>query len=298
MNSAQGSPRSRQAGLIFLLITSVGWGLNWPVIKLVLREWPPLFSRGSAGLAAALGLALIALLRRERLSIPRGVFRRLASAAALNVFAWMGFATLAMVWLKVSEGALLVYTMPIWAMLLAWPILGERPTAKGITALALGVAGVGVLLTARGGPAVGPDKLPGVLLALGAAILFAFGAAASRGRPLPLPPLAAVAWQVGLGCLPMVAAGLLFERPDPEALTPVGWAAMAYMAMVSMGLCYLGWFAALRRLPAATASMATLLAPLVGVVAAALTLGEPLGPREGLSLGLTLGGVALALRKP
>ena len=43
--------------------------------------------------------------------------------------------------------------------------------------------------------------------------------------------------------------------------------------------------------------MATLLTPLVGVVAAALALGEPLGAREALALALTLGGVALALGK-
>ena len=57
------------------------------------------------------------------------------------------------------------------------------------------------------------------------------------------------------------------------------------------------WFAALRRLPPTTASLATLLTPVIGVVAAALTLGEPLGAREALALTLTLGGVALALRR-
>ena len=62
-------------------------------------------------------------------------------------------------------------------------------------------------------------------------------------------------------------------------------------------MCYLTWFAALRRLSPATASVATLLTPIIGVVAAAPTLGEPLGVREALALGLTLGGVALALRK-
>ena len=92
-------------------------------------------------------------------------------------------------------------------------------------------------------------------------------------------------------------AGLLFELPDPGALTAAGSAALAYMAVVPMGVCYLCWFAALRRLPPALASVGTLLVPLVGVVAAALGLGEPLGAREGLALALTLGGVSLALRQ-
>ena len=44
--------KDRYLGFVFLLITSIGWGLNWPVIKLVLRDWPPLFARGTAGLVA------------------------------------------------------------------------------------------------------------------------------------------------------------------------------------------------------------------------------------------------------
>jgi drug/metabolite transporter (DMT)-like permease len=286
--------RSRRIGLLLLLITSIGWGLNWPMIKLVLREWPPLFSRGTAGLAAALGLAVIAVMHGQSLSIPRGVFGRLAAAASLNVFAWMGFSTVAMVWLSVSEGALLVYTMPIWAMLLAWPLLGERPTVRGIGALALGVGGLGVLLGGQN-LALGSEKLLGVMLALGAAVLFALGTVTMR-LPLPLPPVALTAWQVGLGCLPMIAIGVLFERPRLDALTTTGWVAMLYMTVVPMGVCYLSWFAALRRLSPATASMATLLTPVVGVLSAAAWFGEPLGMKEVLALGLTLGGVALALR--
>src|SRR5215217_2247730 len=138
--------RSRQIGLLCLAITAVGWGLNWPIIKLILREWPPLFSRGTAGLIAAVGLAAVALMRGERMAVSSHVFGRLSIAAGLNVFAWMGFSTIAMVWLSVAEGALLVYTMPIWATLLAWPIRGARPTLLDLAALGLGVMGVCVLL--------------------------------------------------------------------------------------------------------------------------------------------------------
>jgi drug/metabolite transporter (DMT)-like permease len=294
--------RPRRVDLLCLLVTAVGWGLNWPAMKFLLREWPPLSARGLAGLTAALALALLAASRGERLAVPAGATGRLLLAAALNVTAWMGLTTLSLLWLDAGQGALLAYTMPIWATLLAWPVRGERPTVGRTLALALGVAGIAVLLGGGGGGAgrgpalVGPGRLPGVALALGAAVLFALGMVALR-RPLGLPPLAATAWQVGLGCVPMVAAGLLFELPDPGALTAAGWAALAYMAAVPMGVCYLCWFAALRRLPPALASVGTLLVPLVGVVAAALALGEPLGAREGLALALTMGGVSVALRK-
>lgn len=278
------------------MVTATGWGLNWPVMKLLLREWPPLFARGTAGLVAAIGLAAFAALRREHLTVPLPIVGRLSMAAAVNVFAWMGFSTLAMVWLSVAEGALLVYTMPIWATLFAWPMLGLRPTARSVGALALGFSGVVVLLA---GPGLAPEagKLPGVALALAAAVLFAFGTVTGRS-PIPLSPAALTAWQVGLGCLPMVLLGLWFEKPKLSALGPVGWASMAYMTAVPMGVCYLGWFEATKRLPPATASTAMLLVPLVGVISAVPILGETLGFGEVLALALTLCGVALAVWRP
>ena len=71
---------------------------------------------------------------------------------------------------------------------------------------------------------------------------------------------------------------------------------MAYMTFVQFCVCYACWFAALARLPASTASIGSLLMPVVGVLASAAALGEPLGLREVLALTLTLGGVVLAAR--
>lgn len=292
---AAASLTSRPFGIVCLLVTATGWGVNWPIMKIILHDWPPFFARGTAGLAAACGLALIAAMRGERLSVPSGAMGPLAFAATSNVFVWMGFATLSMVWLTVGEAALLVFTMPIWTTVFAWPLLGVRPTLRSIAALALGVAGIGMVLVGPGF-ALGGGKLPGVLFALGAAVLFAFGTIAS-GPPIPMPPVALTAWQVGLGCLPMVLIGLVFERPDLGALRGPGWIGMAYMAVVPMALCYLSWFAALRRLPPSTASMSMLLVPVISILAAAAVLGEPLGARESLALACTLGGVGLALKR-
>lgn len=287
--------RSHTVGLLCLVVTSVGWGINWPAVKLLLREWPPLFARGSAGIAAALLLALVAAMLGERLTVPRRLVGRLAASAFFNIFVWMGFSTMAMRWLTAGQGALLVYTMPVWATLLAWPLQKKRPGGRAIAGLALCMAGVSLLF---GGHelGLGMAQAPGIVLALAAAILFAFGTVALG--PLPaLPPFSSLAWQLGMGCAPMVVLGLLFEKPDFGALSQVGWTVMAYMTLVPMGLCYLTWFAALRRLPPATASVATLLTPVVGIVAAAVVLGEPLGARQILAIALTIGGIALVLRK-
>lgn len=295
MASLSAQHRAGRAGLFYLLVASVGWGLNWPALKVLLAEWPPLLSRGTSGVAAACGLAVIAVARGDRLSVPRHAVGRLVLAATTNVLVWMGFTSVAVQWLNVGEAALLVYTMPIWVTLLAWPIRHEPPTIRTIAALVLGITGIAVLL---GGHVTAFDlhKVYGIVLTLSAAILFALGTVTTR-TALPLPPLVSVAWQVGLGCLPMLAAGLVFERPAAHALSHAGWATLIYMAVVPMGLCYVCWFAALRNLSPSTASIGTLLVPIVGVTTAAYALGEPFGLKEISALVLTLGGVALALRK-
>lgn len=263
-------------------------------MKFLLREWPPLFARGTAGLAAALLIAAIAVRFGQSLAVPRAQAGRLAVSGLINVFAWMGFSTLSMRWLSAGQGALLVYTMPVWATLLAWPVLGKRPTIAGVCGLALCIGGVAMLF-GGGELGLGFDKLPGVMFALSAAFLFALGTIVLG--PLNMPPLAALAWQLAIGCLPMLVFGLLVERPDVGALTVTGASVMVYMTLAPMGVCYLTWFAALRRLPPAMASVATLLTPVVGVTAAAAVLAEPLGMKEWIAMGLTLGGIALALSR-
>lgn len=286
-------PASQTVGKLLLMVTALGWGLNWSVLKFVLQDWPPLFARGTAGLIGALCLALLAIARGDSLAVPREARAPLVVAAAINVFAWMGFTALALNWLKVSEGALIAYSMPIWAMMLAWPLLGARPTRRSLVALGLSITGMVVLM---GGPEFSAAKLPGVLFAFAAAVLFALGTVKAR-KPLAMPGPAVAAWQVALGCLPMMALGLMLEQPQITSLSMHGVLGLAYMAVGPMALCYLTWFGALRRLPTAVAATSMLIVPVVGTLTAVPLLGETLGARELLAIVLTIGGVALALRQ-
>jgi drug/metabolite transporter (DMT)-like permease len=297
LNDVRATPRLAPSGsgLVFLLITSVGWGLNWPVMKQLLSEWPPLSARGLAGLAGAVLLMALAVVRGQSLRVPRQLWGRLALSAALNVTSWMALMGLALLWLPASEAAVIAYTMPIWASLLAWPILGERPTPLRLVALLLAFGGL-LALMAGNGIGASLSKLPGIVLALCGAVGFAFGTVITKRLPLRLPALTSTAWQVMVGCAPIVAAALLFEHARPSALSSTGWALMAYATVVQFCICYVSWFAALVRLPASVAAIGTMLVPVIGVTASALLLREPLGPGQVLALAMTVGGVALATR--
>ena len=109
MTESKPTARARiaPAGLMFLAITSVGWGFNWPVTKYLLGELPPLTLRGVTGVIGAALLATLALGRGQSLHVARELWPRLMLAALLNVTGWMVLMGLALLWLPASEEALI-----------------------------------------------------------------------------------------------------------------------------------------------------------------------------------------------
>jgi drug/metabolite transporter (DMT)-like permease len=287
--------RLAPAGLMFLAVTSLGWGFNWPVTKYLVSELPPLTLRGGTGVIGAALLALLALTRGQSLMVAPGLWPRLMLAALLNVTVWMALMGIALVYLPASETALIAYTMPVWAAMLAWPVLGERPTILRTVALVMAFAGIAAILGGNGISA-SLAKLPGIAMALTGAVAFALGTVLAKRFPLRMPPLSAAAWQIGLGCLPVAVIGLFAETTHLSVLDAFGWWLIVYMVLIQFCLAYVCWFAALARLPASVAAIGTMAVPVIGVAVSALALHEPLGVGQIAALIFTLAGVALAAR--
>jgi drug/metabolite transporter (DMT)-like permease len=293
LNQPGAKMRIAPAGLLFLAVTSIGWGFNWPITKFLLAHLPPLTLRGATGVVGASLLAGLAILRRQTLHVPRELWPRLVLAAFLNVGCWMVLMGFALLWLPASEAALIAYTMPVWASILAWPILGERPNLLRVISLVMAFAGLSAILGGNGF-AASLSKLPGIIMALGGALGFAAGAVLAKKLPINLPPVSAAAWQIGIGCLPVAIAGLLIEKADVGGLSGVGWVLLTYATVIQFCVAYVCWFAALARLPASVAAIGTMAVPVIGVVVSAIALHEPLGIGQIAALLFTLAGVVLA----
>jgi drug/metabolite transporter (DMT)-like permease len=282
-------------GFIFLGILSLGAGINWPVQKLLLAEWPPMSARGLCGFAAGLVLALIGVAIGQAFRVPNGMWVRLIVSSFLNITTWVLMMGFALTILPASEAAIIAYTSPIWTVLLAAPLLGERLNFVRVIAVMMAFAGIVALLggsTAQANIA----KLPGYLLALATAVTYALGTIFLKRFPVGMPPLASASWQLGLGCAPVALLGLVLERPDIAVLTVVGWSTLAYTIIIQQSLGYVCWLAALHRLPASIAAIGTMFVPIIGVLASAYALGEPLGLAQVAALVFTVGSVILAVR--
>lgn len=262
-----------------LLILALIWGYNWVVIKIATDNADP-FSVGA--IRSAVGtLCLFAALIVMRRSLRPTPFWPTILLGALQTTLFTLFSVIAIATGGAGKTAILVYTMPFWIVLLAWPVLHERVLPSGWLALGFAAFGLGCVLwplNAAGG--VAPK-----LLAVATAIVWA--ASAVYGKVLrakhPTDLLSLTAWQMCYGTVPLVAVAI--AGPRDIHLTAAFVGAIAYVGVAGTALAWLLWMFVLSRLPAGATGVASLLTPVVGVLAAWLQLHE--GPSALELLGLT-----------
>ena len=129
-----------------LAALTLAWGFNWTALKVALNEVPPWTFRSLClGLGAAV---LFAALRAggQRFVVPTGQWRRLWMLALLNITSWNMLVAFGVGFIPSGRAAILAYTMPVWAVPLSVWLLGERVTGAKLAGLALGLAGLGLLL--------------------------------------------------------------------------------------------------------------------------------------------------------
>ena len=150
------SPHERlpRQGLLLLAALSLFWGANWPIMKMVLSEVPPLYFRGACLLLGGVGMLALARISGMSLKVPAGQWRRVLWLALFNIVGWNALVIIGVSLLPSGRAALLGYTMPLWSMTLSILFLGEQLTVRSAIGLLLGLSGVVLLmagtLTAEG----------------------------------------------------------------------------------------------------------------------------------------------------
>ncbi len=197
-------------------------------------------------------------------------------------------------WSLVSGGAgktaVLLYTMPFWALILAWPVLGEK--IRDFEWLAIAVALAGLLMIINFDEA--GVKLASSIMATISGICWAGSAVLTRiirKRP-GFDLISLTAWQMLFGTIPLVVLGVLVPS-GPIQWTPVFIAALTYNIILTTVIAFLLWFYVLDNLPAGVATMGMLATPVVSILTAAIQLNELPSTHDAIGMSLILVGIGL-----
>lgn len=265
------------------------WGYNWVIVKEALRFAGAFDFSALRSVFGSLCLFVFLLYRGQDLR-PRDVPMTLL-LGLLTTTGSVGFSTWALESGAAGKTAVLVYTMPFWVLLLAWPILAERIRGLQWLAVLMAFSGLAVILEPwrpAGTPVSKVLAILGGLTWAGSAITLKI--MRKRGGTIDLVSL--TAWQMFFGAVPLAIIAFAVPSP-PIQWTPYFTAALAYNIVFTSAIAHLLWFLALRELPAGMAGMGTLATPVIGVVSASVQLGERPSSSEMWGIALVLSALAL-----
>jgi drug/metabolite transporter (DMT)-like permease len=278
-----------------VLVMGLAWGFNWVAARIILTAVQPWAMRTIGIGLGTLTLFAAARIARVPLRVARGDRRKIVIAGFFNVAVFGVCSAYAQVYGTTSRAIVIAYSMPIWAALLARIVLKEQLNAVKLAALGLCAAGLAILI----GPLARTGFPLGALLALICAWTWAAGTIYLKTAKIAAPTLAVAAWQLLFGWLMLAAGMLAFEglpRLWPLPAPVMAW--LAYNGFIGMGLAYFLWFVIVDRLPATTASLGSLLVPVVGVVGSALILGEWPNLSDAVGFALIFSAAACVLLQP
>ena len=274
-----------------MLVLSITWGANVPYMKAALDFSGPAefaFLRNFFGAVVLFGILLV--LKKPIL------IREAPKLFVLGLFQTAGF-TGFLIWAlldgSASKTVILVFTMPLWVAMMAWPLLRERLTAAQWFAAGISFLGIGIIFN----PLSGENNILSCSLALASGFSWACGVILSKKIHTNFPKLdllTMTAWQMLWGSIPLFII-LFIVNSGPIIWTNFFISIVLFNIIFVNAIAYLLWFFALKHLKASSVSMLSLLTPIAGGVSAWFLLDEVPNDSEKIGYFLILLGLFVLL---
>jgi drug/metabolite transporter (DMT)-like permease len=264
-------------------VVYVMWGSTYLAIRYTIESVPPTLAAGLRFVVAGALLAVLLLVFAKRAvwRMNRREFGTSLLAGLLLIAGGNGLVTVAEQHITSGLAALLIASVPLYIVLLR-RLFGDRPRVTTLVGVAVGLAGLTILLLA--GPGQGGtvgNAWWGPWLVLFAALCWALGTFATTRMAVPQSPfvLATVEMLAGGGFLVLVGS-VVGERLDPAAISGTSWLAWGYLSIiVSLGAMS-AYAYALATLPVSTVATYAYVNPVIAVVLGAVIAGERFTPLQ------------------
>jgi drug/metabolite transporter (DMT)-like permease len=271
-----------------LVLLALIWGYNWVIMKKSLQFMGP-FDFNAIRMSFG-GLALLLFMLCSRISLrPRDIGMTILLGLT-QTGAGMGLILLALASGGAGKTAILVYTMPFWILIFAWPILSEK--ILGLNWLPVLMAFTGMIFLLE--PWSLKSTLLSEILAILSGVFWAIGAIIIKlmqKRP-GFDIVSVTAWQLLYGSVPLVIVACLIPQ-KPVQWTPYLVMGVFYNVVLVCAFAFLLWTFIMKRLPAGVAGMSTLAVPVIGILSSMAELGERPDTWEGFGMILVIAALSL-----
>lgn len=280
---------------VLVALTAIMWGANFNLAKPVLAEMHPFAAGASRYVIAALIMLMLVLVRGER--VPLRNARAYIVLGLVGVFGFNLFFFLGMTSTSPVNGALIMALNPLTTALIAYAVLGDKPSMRQVLAFPVGIVGVCIVVLGAGAEL---HVARGDLFLMIANINWAFyNVLVRKMMPKDASGIASTAGIMSVGALALTAAALMSGE---VFIVPSVHAGSALLAMSVGGgvLAYLFWNAGIGVLGAARAAIFLNLVPVASMIIAACG-GTPPTQVQLIGGALVIGAVtfsSLPMRKP
>lgn len=276
--------------LALTLLVMLIWGLNFPVAKTVLEEFPPLLLMG-------LRFTLVAALLVPFVRVPREKMKGVLIFSVLLGAMHFPLMFTGLAGVDAATASIATQLQVPFSSLLAAVVFRDKLGWRRAVGMAIAFGGV---LVIAGEPRLA-DGVDAVLLIVGASFVFAIANIHVK-RMGEIDGFELNGWMALFAAPQLLALSLLLEDGHWDAISSaswIAWAGIVFMAVMVTLISYHLWFPLLRRYDVNQTMPWTLTAPVFGVASSTILLGDPLTP--GLIFGglMTIAGVAIiVIRRP
>jgi drug/metabolite transporter (DMT)-like permease len=277
----------RRTAYLFLLAMAVCFGGTWPAGKLAVEDVTPFTVAATRFTLATL---LLAAWAARRGGLVRPARRDLPLVLALGATAVAGYNALFLYGLELapaSDGAIIVPGLaPVFSMLIAWLVLGERIGGRGLTGLMLAFAGVAAVIQPSGG--VDRDRVLGAVLFVAGAACWGVYSVLGKSATARFGAVTATLYATATGALMLLPFSIAESGWSKlSGGDGAAWASILYLAVFGTVLAFVFFYEGVSRIGPSRATAFALLVPIFGVLGSVLVLGVSIGA------GTFVGGIAI-----
>ena len=279
--------------LLLILTVTLSWGMNYPIMKYVVMQFPPTTFRTMTFILGSISIGLYAWLKKESLVVPRGERWLTFQLSLPNMVMWHLGLLFGLTLLNSGRTAIIGYTMPVWTLIASVVFFSEKLNARSVWAVLFCLTATLLLAWHELSHFAGQPL--GLLYTLGAAIAWGIGNAMMKNSKLSISSVSLTFWSLLCGSVVFCAFAISLETSRWRWPLPLEWMAIAYGGCVTFAVCYVAWFRVARKLSPVASGLSIMLVPVVGVFGGAWSLGEEIAREDILALGFILIAMALVL---